>query len=70
MAVETRAFPLFDITDGIYQITVSEPNPRPLKDYIKRQERFARWKNKDIEALQEDINTTFHALEEKVNRSL
>ena len=70
MAVETRAFPLYEIVNGYYQITVSEPNPRPLKDYIKRQERFARWKTKDIEALQEDVNAAFHALEDKVNRSL
>ena len=70
MAVETRAFPLYEIVNGYYQITVPEPNPRPLNDYIKRQERFARWKTKDIESLQEDVNTAFQALEDKVNKNL
>jgi pyruvate ferredoxin oxidoreductase beta subunit len=68
IAVETRLFPLYEIAGGYYQITIDEPNPRPLKDYIKRQERFSSWKAKKIEALQEEVNTAFNTLTDKVNK--
>lgn len=67
MAVETRLFPLYEIAGGYYRISVYEPNPRPLKDYIKRQKRFSDWKTKKIAALQENVNIAFNAFREKEN---
>lgn len=70
MAVETRLFPLYEIVDNYYQITIDEPNPRPLKDYIKRQKRFAGWKAKKIIDFQNEVNSAFNAMKDKANRGL
>ena len=68
IAVETKVFPLYEIAHGYYQITVDEPNTKPVKDYIKRQDRFAKWKAKDISALQEEVNTNFRAIKSKASK--
>lgn len=70
MAVEARVFPLYELVNGYAQITGDEPNPRPLKEYIKVQERFASWNAKKIEALQEAVTKTFGALKDKTQKGI
>ncbi len=70
MAVETRLFPLYEISSGYYQVTTDETNPRPLKDYIKKQDRFSSWKSKQIESLQEEADVFFHKLKEKTKTGI
>ena len=65
MAVETRLFPLYEIVGGYCAITCDDPNPRPLQEYIKAQERFASWSAKKIESLQQDAVAAFTALSER-----
>ncbi|MCX5896539.1 MAG: hypothetical protein NTZ51_12040, partial [Proteobacteria bacterium] len=65
VAVESRLFPLYEIAGGLYHITVDEPNPRPVADYIKRQKRFSHWKPQQIAALQDEVNSAFNHLQEK-----
>jgi pyruvate ferredoxin oxidoreductase beta subunit len=65
MAVESRLFPLYEIAGGFYHITIDEPNPRPVADYIKNQKRFSHWKTQQVAALQDEINSLFSQLEEK-----
>jgi len=65
MAVESRLFPLYEIAGGFYHLTVDEPNPRPVADYIKNQKRFSHWKPQQVAALQDEINFLFSQLEEK-----
>ncbi len=65
MAVETRLFPLYEIAGGCYRITVEEPNPRPVTDYLKQQKRFAHWKPQQAAALQEAITAAYKHLQEK-----
>jgi pyruvate ferredoxin oxidoreductase beta subunit len=38
--VETLIFPLYEVEDGKYRITVDVENPRPVEDYLKHQGRF------------------------------
>jgi pyruvate ferredoxin oxidoreductase beta subunit len=70
IAVESRLFPLYEIAHGYYQITIDEPNHRPVKDYIKRQDRFSGWKAKQIEALQEEVDGTYYKLNEKIKSAI
>ena len=65
MAVETRLFPLYEIADGYRSITIDEPAPRPVKDYIARQQRFAAFKSKKIADLQSAVDAAFAALQEQ-----
>lgn len=65
MAVETRLFPLYEIAGGTYHITVDEPNPRPLTDYLKLQKRFAHWKPQQAAALQEAVMVMYKQLKDK-----
>jgi len=65
MAVESRLFPLYEIAGGFYHVTVDEPNPRPVSDYIKQQKRFSHWKAQQIAVLQDEISAIFSQLEEK-----
>ncbi len=65
VAVESRLFPLYEIAGGLYHITVDEPNPRPVADYIKRQKRFSLWKPQQIAALQDEVNAAYAHLKEK-----
>ncbi len=39
-AVETRFFPLYEVEEGKYRITVPVPKPRPLEDFLSIQGRF------------------------------
>ncbi|MEI6126103.1 MAG: hypothetical protein WCQ99_06060, partial [Pseudomonadota bacterium] len=70
MAVETRVFPLYAISQGYYQLTHDETNPRPVKDYVKAQERFLSWSAKKIEELQDQVTDTFSALKDKANKGI
>ncbi len=65
LAVETRLFPLYEVVLEFYHITVEEPNPRPVVDYIKRQQRFSHWKPQHLAALQEEVNTAYALLKDK-----
>ncbi len=65
MAVETRLFPLYEISNGYYKITVNEPNTRPLAHYIKKQSRFSGLKKKAIEELNMELTGNFKKLKEK-----
>jgi len=70
MAVEARIFPLYELVNGYAQITCDDPNPRPLKEYIKAQERFASWNAKKIEALQVAVTAAFGALKDKTQKGI
>ena len=65
LAVETRMFPLYEIIDGYYTITCEQKSPRPLKEYLARQARFASIKGKKAEALQNEVDAAFAALKDK-----
>jgi pyruvate ferredoxin oxidoreductase beta subunit len=69
-AVETRLFPLYEVSSGYYKLTIDQPNPRPVRDYIKRQNRFSDWNEKDITSLQEKLSVSFKKLNEYEKRGL
>ena len=67
LAVETRVFPLYEVEDGVYRITVPIPSPKPLEDYLKAQGRFShllrpQFKS-ELEAFGKQIDANYRRLE-------
>ena len=53
LVVQTNVFPLFEIIDGELKITKKIKKPKPVKDYLKTQRRFAHLKEPEISYIQE-----------------
>jgi pyruvate ferredoxin oxidoreductase beta subunit len=66
LAVETGMFPLFEVVDGKYEITVETKELRPLRDYIKPQGRFRHLTDDLIDVLEARIHKEYRRLEAKV----
>jgi pyruvate ferredoxin oxidoreductase beta subunit len=65
LAVQTGVFPLYEIENGKYKITV-EPSPlRPVQDYFKLQGRFRHLSEGNIKDIQERVIKDYEALKEK-----
>ena len=41
LAVETRFFPLYEVEDGVYKITIPVTSPKPIDEYLKAQGRYS-----------------------------
>jgi len=67
LAVESRAFPLYEVEDGRYRITVPVPVPRPLEEYLKVQGRYSHLFRpqfqSELEALRKQIDVNYKRLE-------
>jgi pyruvate ferredoxin oxidoreductase beta subunit len=62
LAVQTGVFPLYEVVDGKYKITV-EPSPmRPVQDYLKLQGRFRHLSENDVKEIQERTIREYNAL--------
>jgi len=68
LAVETGVFPLYEVENGKYRITVEMPEKlRPVEDYIKIQGRFRHLSADEIEMIQEKVIQEYNKLLDKVN---
>jgi pyruvate ferredoxin oxidoreductase beta subunit len=66
-AVETGVFPLYEVEDGKYRITIKMPeNLRPIEDYVKIQGRFRHLGADEIKMIQERVNQEYKKLMSKV----
>jgi len=62
LAVETRAFPLFEVEHGMrYQLNPM-PKKIPVKEYVRLQGRFSHLGEKQMEAIQKEIDTKWEEL--------
>jgi pyruvate/2-oxoacid:ferredoxin oxidoreductase beta subunit len=62
LAVEARAFPLFEVDHGMrYQLNPM-PEKIPVKEYVRLQGRFSHLSEKQIEAIQKEIDTKWEEL--------
>ncbi|MFH0765991.1 MAG: thiamine pyrophosphate-dependent enzyme [Calditrichota bacterium] len=61
LAVECRAFPLFEVRTGKLSLTV-EPSRRPVEEYIRLQKRFGHWTQVEMEAFQQSVDKRWAAL--------
>jgi pyruvate/2-oxoacid:ferredoxin oxidoreductase beta subunit len=63
LAVETRAFPLYEITDGIhYRITVRPERKRDLSEYLSLQGRFSHLTDDELRCIQDDVELSWRIL--------
>jgi pyruvate ferredoxin oxidoreductase beta subunit len=65
LAVQTGAFPLYEIVKGELRITVPTPEFRPLKDYIKPQGRFRHLDDSTIAEIEQRVHEDYRKLERR-----
>ena len=70
LAAETGVFPLYEIEDGKYRLTIDFPKLRPMKDYIKLQGRFRHLTDDMINAIEKRIHKEYGQLKEKAGKGV
>jgi pyruvate ferredoxin oxidoreductase beta subunit len=64
-AVETGVFPLYEVENGKYRITVDVPELKPVLDYLKPQGRFRHLTPELIDQIQERVTREYNQLKAK-----
>jgi pyruvate/2-oxoacid:ferredoxin oxidoreductase beta subunit len=62
LAVETRAFPLFEVDHGMHYQLNPMPEKIPVKEYVRLQGRFSYLNEKQMEAIQKETDTKWEEL--------
>ena len=65
LAVETGVFPLFEVENGKYRLTVEPPKLRPVQDYLKPQGRFRHLRDKERAFIQKHTLAQYELLLQK-----
>jgi pyruvate ferredoxin oxidoreductase beta subunit len=65
LAVLTGIFPLYEVENGRYKMSVDIPKLRPIQDYMKIQGRFRHLSEDNIKSIQERVNLEYNKLLEK-----
>ena len=65
LAVETGIFPLYEVENGKYKISVDLPRLRPVTDYMKLQGRFRHLSEEVIGQIQQRVTEDYAKLKEK-----
>ena len=65
LAVETGVFPLYEIEDGEYKMSLELPKLRPVEDYLKLQGRFRHLSEDTIGEIQERVVREYERIKEK-----
>jgi pyruvate ferredoxin oxidoreductase beta subunit len=65
MAVATNIFPLYEVIDGKWILSRKNPKPKPVREYLKMQRRFAHLTEEEIAKIQERVDAEWEALLEK-----
>jgi len=66
LAVETGIFPLYEVENGKYKLSIDLPQLRPVKDYMKLQGRFRHLSEGTINEIQKRVSQEYAKLKEKV----
>jgi pyruvate/2-oxoacid:ferredoxin oxidoreductase beta subunit len=69
-AVESRAFPLYEVGAGAYGLSVKTGNPRAVADYLKGQQRFEALTEQDIAGAQASVESAYKNLEGRIQQYL
>ncbi|MFC1941458.1 pyruvate synthase subunit PorB [Chloroflexota bacterium] len=65
LAVQTGIFPLYEIEDGQYKLSVKTAKLKPVQDYLKLQGRFRHLSDEEINKIQERVDREYAKLIEK-----
>ncbi len=65
LAVETGMFPLYEIENGKYKLSLDLPQLRPVTDYLKLQGRFRHLSEDTINEIQQRVSAGYAKLKEK-----
>ena len=65
LVVETGMFPLYEVENGQYKMSIDLPQLRPVKDYLKLQGRFRHLSDDTINTIQERVEKEYYQLVEK-----
>jgi pyruvate ferredoxin oxidoreductase beta subunit len=66
LAVETGVFPLYEVENGKYKLSIDLPQLRPVRDYLKLQGRFRHLSEETINEIQKRVSQEYAKLKEKV----
>ena len=65
LAVQTGIFPLYEVENGRYKLSVSVAQPRPVEEYFKLQGRFRHLSPEVISQIQNRVTEEWEKLKEK-----
>jgi pyruvate/2-oxoacid:ferredoxin oxidoreductase beta subunit len=65
LAVDTKAFPLFEVENGIKYTINYQPKGLPVEEYLKPQRRFVHLKDEDIKKIQQTIDFEWELLQKR-----
>ena len=65
LAVRTGIFPLYEVENGKYKLSIDLPQLRPVTDYMKLQGRFRHLSEDVINEIQQRVNAEYARLKEK-----
>jgi len=65
LAVETGVFPLYEVENGKYKLSMDSPQLRPVNDYLKLQGRFRHLPENELQRIQQQVNEDYSRLREK-----
>ncbi len=67
MAVQTKAFPLYEVEDGL-QYTLRSAGDKPVSEYLQMQSRFRHLGEEDVQAIQANIEEEWKRLQQKARK--
>src|SRR5512139_2430467 len=68
LAAETGVFPLYEVENGRYRLTVDFPTLRPLKEYTKLQGRFRHLSDDKLQEIEKRVRQEYEQLRAKAGR--
>jgi pyruvate ferredoxin oxidoreductase beta subunit len=70
LAVETGIFPLYEVENGKYHLSLDFPRLKPIKEYIKLQGRFRHLTDSMIEEIEKRVHKEYEELKEKAKKGV
>jgi pyruvate/2-oxoacid:ferredoxin oxidoreductase beta subunit len=70
LAADTKAFPLFEVENGIKYTINYQPKGLPVEEYLKPQRRFVHLKDEDIKKIQQTIDFEWELLQKRATLSI
>ena len=69
LAVETGIFPLYEIENGKYKMSINLPKLKPIRDYLRLQGRFRHLSEETLKEIQDRVKREYSAIVERAGIS-